>query len=326
MEKNPSEPKTKKKVGPVLSFIIFIAAIAVCAVIANILTGGQFLQLSNVKAIFSNCIYPCFVSWALCFMFACGYTDLSLGGVVVLGSFAACACGNAWGYPGLIIGALVVGTLFVFINFFIFAFTKIPSWIASISLAMIYEAIAVFLRAFSGTRSIFAAELNRSLRGMALWPANLIILVVAFVIIYIFYNKTELGLNTHAIGGNATVSKVLGINITKTLLLVGLLCGVLIGVASAIQESYNVLTTAMSGLVSLQMIYKPLAIALLAQVLQKKINIIIAVPFCALIIYGIFNLMTFFGVPSGTLQDLVLGLFLIAFGAIGQKGIKEVVK
>ena len=100
----------------------------------------------------------------------------------------------------------------------------------------------------------------------------------------------------------------------------------LIGVASAIQESYNVLTTAMSGLVSLQMIYKPLAIALLAQVLQKRINIILAVPFCALIIYGIFNLMTFFGVPSGTLQDLVLGAFLIVFGAIGQRGVKEVVK
>lgn len=326
MHDGSSAISEKKKIGPVLSFIIFLAAIAVCAVIAHILTGGAFLELSNLKAIFSNCIYPCFVSWALCFMFSCGYTDLSLGGVVVLGSFAACACGNAWGYPGLIIGALVVGTLFVFINFFIFAFTKIPSWIASISLAMIYEAIAVFLRANTGTRPLFAAELNRSLRALALWPFNLIILVVAFIVIYVIYNRTELGINTAAIGGNATVSKVLGINVTKTLLLVGLLCGILIGIASAIQESYNVLTTAMSGLVSLQMIYKPLAIALLAQVLSKKINIILAVPFCAFIIYGIFNLMTFFGVPSGTLQDLVLGLFLIAFGAIGQRGIKEVVK
>lgn len=326
MENKSSELTEKKKISPVISFIIFIAAIALAAVIANILTGGTFLDGNNVKAIIGNCIYPCFVSWALCFMFACGYTDLSLGGVVVLGSFAACACGNAWGYPGLIIGALVVGTIFVFFNFFIFAFTKIPSWIASISLAMIYEAIAVFLRANQGTRSIFAAELNRSLRAMALFPWNIIILVVAFVVVYIFYNRTELGLSTAAIGGNATVSKVLGINVTRTLLLVGLLCGVLVGIGSAIQESYNVLTTAMSGLVSLQMIYKPLAIALLAQVLSKRINIILAVPFCALIIYGIFNLMTFFGVPSGTLQDLVLGVFLILFGAIGQRGIKEVVK
>ena len=326
MQNKTAAPARKRKAGPVLSFVIFIAAIAVCAVIAHILTGGVFLELNNVKAIFSNCVYPCFVSWALCFMFACGYTDLSLGGVVVLGSFAACACGNAWGYPGLIIGALVVGTLFVFVNFFIFAYTKIPSWIASISLAMIYEAIAVFLRANPGTRPFFAAELNRSLRALALFPLNLILLVVAFVVIYIIYNRTELGLNTAAIGGNATVSKVLGINVKKTLLLVGILCGILIGIASAIQESYNVLTTAMSGLVSLQMIYKPLAIALLAQVLQKRINIILAVPFCALIIYGIFNLMTFFGVPSGTLQDLALGAFLIAFGAIGQRGIKEVVK
>ncbi|MCD7861782.1 MAG: hypothetical protein LUG25_07850 [Oscillospiraceae bacterium] len=326
MSNKISAQSEKTQMYPALFFLLFLAAIAVCACIANLLTGGMFLEVSNAKAIFCNCIYPCFVAWALCFMFACGYTDLSLGGVVVLGSFAACACGNAWGYPGLLIGSLVVGTLLVFFNFFIFAFTKIPSWIASISLAMIYEAIAVFLRANTGTRTYFAAELNRSLRGLALWPTNLIVLIIALLIIYVLYNRTGLGMNARAIGGNADVSKVLGININRTLLCIGLLCGILVGFASAIQESYNVLTTAMSGLVSLQMIYKPLAIALLAQVLQKRINIILAVPFCALIIYGIFNLMTFFGVPSGTLQDLVLGAFLILFGAIGQKGTKEVVK
>ncbi|MCD7768477.1 MAG: hypothetical protein LUH06_06750 [Oscillospiraceae bacterium] len=264
MSNKISAQSEKTQMYPALFFLLFLAAIAVCACIANLLTGGMFLEVSNAKAIFCNCIYPCFVAWALCFMFACGYTDLSLGGVVVLGSFAACACGNAWGYPGLLIGSLVVGTLLVFFNFFIFAFTKIPSWIASISLAMIYEAIAVFLRANTGTRTYFAAELNRSLRGLALWPTNLIVLIIALLIIYVLYNRTGLGMNARAIGGNADVSKVLGININRTLLCIGLLCGILVGFASAIQESYNVLTTAMSGLVSLQMIYKPLAIALLA--------------------------------------------------------------
>jgi ribose transport system permease protein len=133
-------------------------------------------------------------------------------------------------------------------------------------------------------------------------------------------------MNIRAVGGNKAVSRVLGVDILTTLLWVGLICGLLVGAASVIQQSYNVKTFAMAGMTSIVMLFKPLAIALLAQILQKWIDIIIAVPFCSLIIYAVFNLMTFFGVPSGTLQDVFLGVFLIVFGIAGQKRVKEVVK
>ena len=129
-----------------------------------------------------------------------------------------------------------------------------------------------------------------------------------------------------ALGGNASVARAMGINVSKSILWVGLICGLLVGVSCIIQESYNGKTFAVSGLSSIQMIFKPLAIALLVQVLQKRINIIIVVPFCSVIIYAVFNIMTFFGVPSGTLQDVCLGAFVILFGILGQKGVKEVVK
>jgi len=77
---------------------------------------------------------------------------------------------------------------------------------------------------------------------------------------------------------------------------------------------------------SIQLIFQPLAITLLAQIMQRKINIIIAIPMCSFIIYAVFNLMTMFGIPGITLQQVFLGAFLIAFGVGGQRGIKEVVK
>ncbi|HHU23305.1 MAG TPA: hypothetical protein GXZ52_07850 [Clostridiales bacterium] len=259
-------------------------------------------------------------------MFACGYTDLSVGGVVVLGSFASCAFGNLFGYPGVILGGLIVGTLLIFIDFVIFAYTRIPSWIASISLALIYEAIAIFLRINKFTKPHVDTELSKSFNAIGQLPINLVLLIVGFIIVYFVYNRTSVGLNIRAIGGNKEVSRSLGINILNTLLSVGLICGLLIGTSSVIQQSYNLKTFSMSGLTSLQLIFKPLAIALLAQIMQKWINIIVAVPFCSLIIYGVFNIMTFFGVPSGTLQDVFLGAFVIAFGIGGQRGVKEVVK
>jgi ribose transport system permease protein len=81
-----------------------------------------------------------------------------------------------------------------------------------------------------------------------------------------------------------------------------------------------------TGLTSIYVVFQPLAIVLLAQILQKRLNIIVAVPICAVIVYAVFNLLTILGVPSGTLQEAFLGAFLIAFGVFGQRGAEEVVK
>ncbi|MGN1003381.1 MAG: ABC transporter permease [Oscillospiraceae bacterium] len=318
--------KTEKQTSSAKALIILIAAMVVVGVVVNLITGGRFLTAKNLEVIISNSVYPTFIAWALCFTFACGYTDMSMGGVLVLGSFGACALGNIMGYPGVIIGGLLVGTLLIFVNFGIFAATKIPSWIASISLALIYEAVSIMTRTWKVTKKFVDAELSRSFRALGQWPLNVIILIVCFVIVYFVYNRTTIGLNVRALGGNANVARALGINIPRTILWVGLICGLLMGVACIVQESYNGKTFAMSGLTSIQLIFKPLAIALLAQILQKWINIIVVVPFCSVIIYAVFNIMTFFGIPSGTLQDVCLGAFVILFGIIGQRGVKEVVK
>ncbi len=306
--------------------LIFFGVIAVIMVTAHLLTGGRFMTGQNLGVIVSHTVYPTFIAWGICFLFACGYTDLSIGGVVVLGSFAAGIFGNYFGYIGVILGGLVVGTLLIFVNFNIFAFTKIPSWIAGISLAMIYEAVAVFLKVGKATKPLIDTELSRDTRLLGQLPLSIILLGVGLIVVYFIYNRTTIGLNIRAIGGNAHVSKALGINVLRTLLWVGLIAGLLIGVASFIQESYAGRTTVKTGLTSIFVIFQPLAIVLLAQILQKRINIIIAIPLCAFIIYAVFNLLTLLGVPSGTLQETFLGLFLIVFGILGQRDVKGVVK
>jgi ribose transport system permease protein len=50
------------------------------------------------------------------------------------------------------------------------------------------------------------------------------------------------------------------------------------------------------------------------------------VPICAFILYAVFNILTVLGVPSGTLQEAFLGLFIVIFGVIGQRKVKGVVK
>ena len=326
MQKKLSVSKGDKQHNPILSFIYFIAVIVLVAEICNIITGFTYLELSNIKVIVTTSVYPTIIAWGLCFLFAAGYYDLSIGSVIVLGSFATCAFGNIYGYPGVILGGLIAGTLLIMINSVIFVYIKVPTWIASLCLTLIYEAVAIFLRQYKPTLKYVDAELDKGLRMFGKIPVNLYLIAACFIIIYLLYNRTSIGLNIRAIGGSKEVSASLGVNTRKTLLLTGLICGIIIGIASIVQESYNVRTPVMTSMTSLQMMFKPLAIALLAQTLQNRINIIIAVPFCSVVIYGVFNLMTFFGAPSGTLQEVFLCVFIIAFGMIGQRGVKEVVK
>lgn len=319
--KNESKP-----MGSWLFVVIFAVVLIALALIFNKITDGVFLDWLNIKVIISHAIYPAFVAWGFCFLFACGYTDMSLGGVLVLGSFASCAFGNAFGYPGVILGGLIVGMLLVFLNFTIFAYTKIPSWIAGISLGFIYEAIAVILKVNKVTKPHVDTMLNMEYRILGQLPWSVLILLVALVIIYLIYNRTTVGLNIRALGGNENVAKALGVDIKKTLVMVGVICGLLIGCACVLQESLQGRTTVKTGLTSMNMVFQPIAIYMLSQILQKYINIIVAVPICSFIMYAVFNLLTQLGVPSGTLQEACLGAFLIIFGVIGQWGTKEVVK
>lgn len=316
----------EKQHRPAVFLAALMAAIAAVCVLFNIIAGGKFLDSSNLGVIISHTVWPTFIAWGLCFLFACGYTDLSIGGILVLGSFAAGIFGNWLGYPGVILGGLLVGALLTFLNFNVFAFTKIPSWIAGISLAMIYEAVAVFLKAGKATKPLIDAELDRNLRILGDLPWSIALLATGLVAAYFIYNRTSVGLNIRALGGNKDVAKSLGINILKTLLWVGIICGIFIGVASFLQQSSSGRTTVKTGLTSMYIVFQPLAIVLLAQILQKRLNIIIAVPICAFILYGVFNLLTILGVPSGTMQEAFLGAFLIVFGIFGQRSVKGVVK
>ncbi len=304
---------------------LVVVALVVLLLVFNIISGGIFLEWSNLKGIIAHIAYPSFIAWGFCFLFACGYTDMSIGGVIVLGSFAANILGNAIGIPGVIIGGLITGLVLIFINFLIFTYTGIPSWIAGISLALIYEAIALAIK-FSDNGSLFTNALNRDYRALGQLPWCIVILAIGLVVVYFLYNRTTIGINIRSLGGNKEVSKALGIDINKTLLAVGLISGILVGIACFMQQSYAGQTTVKTGLTSINLIFQPLAIYLLAQIIQKRINIIIGVPICAFILYAVFNILTIMGVPSGTLQEACLGIFIVIFAIVGQRNVKGVIK
>ena len=190
-------------------------------------------------------------------------------------------------------------------------------------MAMIYEATAVIYWKNIMSKGV---DLNSDYRALGQVPGIFIVFAVGLILAYFLYNRTTIGLNIRAIGSNWDVAKAIGIRGNITLLAVGLISGLFIGCAAFINISYNVRITAKTGLTSLSLIFQPLAVLLLAQVLQKKINLIIAIPICAFLISAIFNMLTIASIPSGTWQEAILGLCVIVFGIIAQRNSKGVVK
>ena len=319
------EEKAKRKKG-VLVLALAVVGVVGLAVLFDLACGGKFLNTGNINSLCINAIMASFVAWGYCFVFALGYMDLSVGAAMILCAYAAGELGNRLGLPGVLLGGLAMGIILMSINFNVFAWTGIPSWIAGLGLLMLYEAAAAFYTYLLQQNAEVVVTLDQQYRTLGRAPAVYLVFLAGLAVAYIAYNWTAVGLNVRAIGSNLDVAKNMGIHIPLTLVLVGIICGFFIGCAGMLRESYTGRVFAQTGLTSLSSIFQPLATVLLAQVVEKKVNIILAVPFCALFVFTCFNVLTILGVPSGTLQESILGLCVIIFGVIAQRCVKGCVK
>jgi ribose transport system permease protein len=321
--KNMQMIQTQKRFIMSLLFIAFVIALLL---VLNAATGGKFLSAGNITAIIVNASVPTLVAWGFMFIFASGIIDLSVGAVIILAANIAGTVGNSTGYVGLVVSGIVAGIVLVTINFTIFQVSKIPSWIAGLGMTMAYEAISSLYSQYRLKSGLRVVDLEQQYRALGRAPMVFVVLVIAFLLAYFLYNRTTVGLNIRAMGSNQSVSKIMGISMSKTVIYSGLVAGIFIGMAAVANESFAGTVNAVSGLASLATTFQPLAAVLLSQALQKYMNISIAVFVSTVFIMAVFNVLTLLGVASGTWQETILGLSVIVFGIAAQKRSAGVLK
>lgn len=310
--------------GKVVFFIVLIAIL----IIFDIVTKGRYLTSSNIITLMTQSVIPTFIAWGMCFIFTTGTMDLSLGASLILGCNVAgfLAVSLNLGYPGLIIGGVLTTVLLEFINLTCYTKTKIPSWVAGLGMAMIYEAIGSMYSSHMINIGKQAIDLGDKYRLLGVAPYNVIIWIAGLIIAYIIFNRSSVGLNIRAIGGNVPVSKMMGLNVEKTIIMGGVIGGIFLGIASAINESYTGRVMPVTGLNSISFIFTPLAILFLAQAFERTVNLVVGILISAFFISSMFNVLTVIGVPSGTWQEVVLGMSIIVFGILSQRNNKGVSK
>ena len=96
--------------NPLIFFLMLIAIIAAFAVFFNFVTGGDFLERTNVTVIISHIVWPTFVAWGICFLFAAAIPTCPSA---PLSTRPFTCIFELHGYPGHARG-LIVGTLLHF--------------------------------------------------------------------------------------------------------------------------------------------------------------------------------------------------------------------
>lgn len=310
------------------SQILVIAAIVLVFVVCHFITGGRLLRANNIKAILTQVTYPLMVGLGMMFIFTTGMIDLSIGAQVILaGNVGAIAVEIlGLGYPGLIIGTIAIVIICELFCTSCSLFVGIPSWVAGLGCALVFEALGMILvesQAESmGTAIVYLKQCN----ALGQFPIIFIIAVIVFAAAYFILNYTKFGFNLRAIGGAGDVAEAMGINRKKTIILAAVVGAIIIGIGGITQLSYTGRFTPTSGMGSLSGIFKSLAVVLISGSFSRIFNDAVGCLVGAFIVAGLFNVLTLVGVPSGTGQDICLGLVVMLCGILASLRYKGVMK
>ncbi len=233
-----------------ISDILFNNAMYIIIVLAIIFIAIKvpaFISLNSIVNIVSLTAarMPIALGVAGCIVLA--GTDISAGRAVGL---AACISGSLLTtankiFPGMevqplwmvILIILAVGAIIGFVNGFCMAKFKLHPYIVTLSTQLIlYGAILLYLKMgenngqtlsslSEGYRNLVAGTLF-TIGGVAI-PKYVLYAVILTAIMWVIWNKTTLGKNMFAVGSNEEAANVSGVNVTRTIILVFVLAGMM---------------------------------------------------------------------------------------------------
>lgn len=191
-------------------------------------TGGKLVASSNLANLVEQCFTVTVVAVGVSFVYACGCMDVSVGAVMAFSELIMGYMMLAAGIPTFIIIIAGVGIAvgLVLITGAITTFLRVPTFVISLCIMNICTGIV--------TTAVSQSELYTPYQEYSHFNGTIfrIVALVSVVVIgLIIFNRTRLGRDLKAIGGNAVAAQQSGVRKHKTILL-GFVCmGVCIGVA-----------------------------------------------------------------------------------------------
>ena len=268
-----ANPKTSRVTGFLLNYALFIILGLILVVVSIIRI--DFLSMTNILNILQNASTKGILALGCAGLIVLAGTDLSIGRVLgisapVTASLVQSTTYVSRMYPtmvsslggfGLLIplfASIAIAVIFSLINGFGVAKLHLHAFIVTLGTQLIaYGVNCLYIESQpSGTAQALSTFdptfLNVAAGAIYIGELRIPLVVLYFiflaVIVWVIWNKTKLGKNMFAVGGNTEAAAVSGVNVAKTIMLVYLMAGVLYGIASFLEAARITSVGANTGL------------------------------------------------------------------------------
>lgn len=257
MEVNVKQSFNKENINAfLLNYALYI--ILGVMILVVIILNPNFLSISNFTKILTQASTRGILALGAAGMIVLAGTDLSAGRV--LGTSAAVSASLVQSttyasrmYPGItqdlpliipLIASICVAMFFCLINGFGVAKLKLHAFIVSLGTSLIaFGATCIYIdsqaggaQALSSYNEKYLYFVNGSFNifGFDL-PYLICYFAIAAVVMWVVWNKTTLGKNMFAIGGNPEAAAVSGVNVDRNIIGIYVMAGVLYGIAAFLE-------------------------------------------------------------------------------------------
>ncbi|HWI62356.1 MAG TPA: galactose/methyl galactoside ABC transporter permease MglC [Symbiobacteriaceae bacterium] len=248
----------RKRIGAFLTnnaiYIILLALL-----VAIVAIEPDFISIINFRNILSQASTRVIIALGIAGILITGGTDLSAGRLVGLTAVVSASMLQATDYayrmyPSLpklpivlpILVCAAIGALFGLLNGTAVSFFKVPPFITTLGMMVIIYGITsiYFDRPPYGAQPIGGLDKDFMdfaqgyiFKGDFAIPYLVIYAIIVSGVIWVIWNKTRLGKNMYAVGGNPEAAVVSGVNVTKTLIVIYALAGALYAFAGTLEAA-----------------------------------------------------------------------------------------
>ncbi|MCH3917599.1 MAG: ABC transporter permease [Spirochaetia bacterium] len=205
---------------------ILMSLLLLCVVIA--IATPRFLSLSNLSNVLSQASLIAIYSVGQFLAILTAGIDLSIGSclalsIMIMGIVAV----NLQANPFIaMLACLGMGTLFGFFNAVLLTKLRLPHpFISTIGTKMIGAGLALLVTGTLPINGFPKPVLFLGETSLGLLPVSVILVIVVYVIMYLFMNRTKTGRYIYAVGGNIEAARLSGINTGRVLMTVYSLSG-----------------------------------------------------------------------------------------------------
>src|SRR5437868_12731447 len=224
-------------------FWLLVVIIALCAGLAA--GNGQFLTMQNLFDLLTSYAFVGILALGLLVVLIAGGIDISFTATASVAQYVTLSIANAYGASWISIFAIAigVGAALGAINAVFIQKLRIPSIIVSVATLNIFYGLLIFSTGGKYIYSLpdwfatgifwFEFEWGKD----SSYGVNLQIsaLAVCFLVTWLLLNRTHIGRQIYAMGGNADAAQRLGFHIFGLNMLVYCYMGVMAGIASLVQ-------------------------------------------------------------------------------------------